>query len=95
MLPFRSQCGPLGTLQVDSNHRQRGLGSLVTKAITKQLSGLDMDTYAMVTWEILRQDECLKKLVLKLLTTVIMYGQIHWSQRTGMTWTIIDICFCV
>lgn len=51
MLPFRSHCGPLGTLQVDSNHRQRGLGSLVTKAITKQLSDLDMDTYAMVTWD--------------------------------------------
>lgn len=38
----------MGVLQVDSNHKQSGLGTLVTKAITKQLSDLDMDTFAMV-----------------------------------------------
>lgn len=44
----RAQTGALANVQVDSNYKQRGLGTLVTKAMTKKLSELDMDTYAVV-----------------------------------------------
>jgi GNAT superfamily N-acetyltransferase len=45
---FRLQAGPLGALQVDEKFKRQGLGTLVTKAMIKQLADLGQDTFALV-----------------------------------------------
>lgn len=47
--PSRSPTGTLTAIQVDSQYRRRGLGTLVTETMTQKLSDLDMDTFALVT----------------------------------------------
>lgn len=36
---------------MDSNYKQRGLGTLLVKAMSKKLAELNMDIYASVTME--------------------------------------------
>lgn len=48
---YRLQAGPLGVLQVDKDHLQQGLGSLVCKAVSKQLGALGLDVCACVDQE--------------------------------------------
>lgn len=45
---LRLQAGPLGALQTDNAFKNRGIGSLVVKDITKQLANMNMDTCAFV-----------------------------------------------
>jgi ribosomal protein S18 acetylase RimI-like enzyme len=45
---FQLQAGPLGALQVDENHFQRGFGTIVAKAMAKKLAESGKDTFALV-----------------------------------------------
>lgn len=43
---FRFPTGQILALQTDENHHGRGYGSLVTKAISKQIASIGHDVYA-------------------------------------------------
>lgn len=45
---FRLQAGPLGALQVLPSQYRKGLGSVVTKNMCKQLAAIGHDTFAFV-----------------------------------------------
>lgn len=45
---FSLQAGPIGAMQVDEKHMNRGLGTLVCAAITKKISELGHDCCACV-----------------------------------------------
>ena len=45
---FRLQAGPLGALQTKESAYRRGLGSLVTRSMCKQLNEIGHDAYGLV-----------------------------------------------
>jgi ribosomal protein S18 acetylase RimI-like enzyme len=45
---FHQQPGTMGALQVMTGFERRGLGSLVTRALSKKLAGIGRDTLALV-----------------------------------------------
>lgn len=49
LIPNRLQAGVLGAVQVDENYLKRGLGTVVLKAITKQLAENGHDSSAAVS----------------------------------------------
>lgn len=81
---FRLQAGPLGALQVVPSAYRKGLGSLVTKEMCKQLAAIGHDTFAFVGESNIPSKAMFEKLGFKVIDTgywlrTYPTSDFHWN----------------